>query len=79
MNHTSTETKKALSNVAEQAKTQLIEPAQTAMANAVQDGEQFARQQGEELERWVARQPLTAIGAAFGAGLLAAAFIRLKH
>ena len=75
MKETTTE---SLSRVAETAKTEVVDPARVAVESALREGETFARQQGEELERWVRRQPLAAVGAAFGLGLLVSVFIRLR-
>ena len=71
-------TTESVERVAEAANTQLVQPAKAALEGALQQGETFARQQGEELERWIKREPLAAVGAAFGLGILVTIFVRLK-
>lgn len=68
-----------ISRAADTAKTQVVDPARAAVGHAFHEGEEFARRQGEELEQWIKRQPLAAVGAAFGLGLLVSIFLRLKH
>lgn len=69
----------SLSRATEHAKTELIDPASEAIRDALHRGETFARHQGENLVQWVTRQPLAAVGAAFGLGVLVALYARLKR